>query len=277
MAAHQIPNPDNDPFLSGLNKIHEDISKPLPPPKDALHAVENYEPSPIHYRVDPADSRGPIFILEQQRGEDALVDQFRDQIEAAQKITTEAAEAVAVVNADPDLSDEGKAKRIAQINRDALKKLGQTADTLDKHDGIVREQMIEPLPYVAAYRDADYATPTIDVALVGAFKALDRDARSQAIASMLSGSDQRMADAILRLPAVLTGLSSTVVQNLREAAVNRAHPEEVHRRRSLEKASSAARSAISATVDKLARDGRLSRQEQRDLLGNASRHFPHLY
>ncbi|THD03717.1 hypothetical protein [Rhodanobacter lindaniclasticus] len=216
-------------------------------------------------------------ILEQPRGADALVDQFRDQIEAAQQITTEAAEAVAAVNADPDLSDEGKAKRIAQINRDALKKLGETADTLDKHGGIVREQMIEPLPYVEAYQTGDYATPTIDVQLVQAFKGLDNNARMQAIAAMQSGGDQRMCDAILRMPAILTGLSHTVLANLREAAVNRAHPEEVQRRRSLEQAASAARIMIGRTVDKVARDGRLSRQEQRETLGEAAKHFPHLY
>lgn len=216
-------------------------------------------------------------ILEQPRGADALVDQFRDQIEAAQQITAEAAEAVAAVNADPDLSDEGKAKRIAQINRDALKKLGQTADTLDKHDGIVREQMVEPLPYVEAYQIGDYATPTIDVALIGAFKSLDNNARMQAIAAMQSGGDQRLCDAILRMPAMLTGLSHTVLANLREAAVNRAHPEEVQRRRNLEQAASAARTMIGRTVDKVARDGRLSRQEQRETLGDAAKHFPHLY
>lgn len=184
---------------------------------------------------------------------------------------------MAAVNADPDLSDEGKAKRTSQINREALKKLGEAADTLDKHDGIVREQMLEPLPYVEAYQTGDYATPTIDVALVQAFKGMDTSHRMQAIASMQSGGDQRMCDAILRMPAILTGLSPTVLGNLREAAVNRAHPEEVHRRRGLEQAASAARIMIGRTVDKVARDGRLSRQEQRETLGDAAKHFPHLY
>lgn len=272
MAAHQIPNPDNDPFLAGLNKIHEDISKPLQPPKDALHAVENHEPAPVHYRID-----GQILILEQQRGEDALVDQFRDQIEAAQKITADAAEAVAKVNADTDLSAEGKQKRIAQINRDAMKKLATTAETLDKHDELVRGQMLEPLPFVQEYQTGDFASPVIDVALIQAFKGLDTPARLQAIASMQGGGDQRMCDAILRMPPILTGLSNTVLQNLREAATYRANPEKVERRRSLEKAASAARAMVAATVDKVGRDGRLSRQEQRELLGDAARHFPSLF
>lgn len=232
---------------------------------------------PLYYYANPGDRSETPVILEQPRGVDALIDQFRDQIETAQQITTEAAEAVAKVNADPDLSAEGKTKRINQINRDALKKLGQTADALDKHDGIVREQMVEPLPYVAAYQTGDYATPTIDVALIGAFKALDNNARMRAIAAMQSGADQRMCDAILRLPEVLTGVSGTVLNNLREAAVNRAHPEEVQRRRSLEQAAAAARTMIGRTVDKVARDGRLSRQEQRETLGDAAKHFPHLF
>lgn len=184
---------------------------------------------------------------------------------------------MAKINADPDLSAEGKAKRIAEINRGAVKKLADVADELNDHDSVVREQVTEPLPYVEGYAPQDYATPTIDLALVQAFKAMDQNERSACLARMLGGNDQRMTDAILRMPTVLTGLSSVVLANLRDAAVNRAHPEEVSRRRSLAAASSAARTMIGRTLDHLAAKGRLTRQEQRELLGDAAKHFPHLF
>lgn len=272
MAYTEIPNPTDDPTIAELNRVNEEIARPLKSTKEAKQAALNAEPAPVHYRVD-----GQILILEQQRGEDALVDQFRDQIEAAQKITTDVAEAVAKVNADTDLSAEGKQKRIAEINRAAMKKLATTAETLDRHDELVREQMLEPLPFVQEYQTGDFASPVIDIALIQAFKGLDTSAKMQAIAAMQSGGEQRMCDAILRMPAVLTGLSTTALQNIREAATNRAHPEEVKRRRSLEKAASAARAMVAATVGKVGRDGRLSRQEQRELLGDAARHFPGLF
>jgi hypothetical protein len=54
--------------------------------KDALHEIMNPEPAPLYYRCDPGDRNEEPVILEQQRGGDALVDQFRDHIEAAQAI-----------------------------------------------------------------------------------------------------------------------------------------------------------------------------------------------
>jgi len=157
-----------------------------------------------------------------------------------------------------------------------VKKLATAAEGLDMHDSTVRQQISEPLTYVDSYAPQDYATPQLDIELVRAFRALNRDERTQCLARMLGGNDQRMADAILRMPTILTGLSHTVLANLREAAVNRAHPEEVQRRRRLEKASSAARTMVRRVLDKLATSGRLTRQQQRELLGDAARHFPHL-
>lgn len=246
-------------------------------PNDALNRATNTEPAPLYYRVNPEDTTETPVILEQGRGQDSFVDQYRDSIEATQAVARKAAEEAKKIAADPDLSAEGKAKRVAEVNRAAMKELAQVADDLNAHDGVIREQVAEPLQYVESYQPNDPATPMLDLALVQAFKAMEGHERTNCVARMIDGNDQRMADAILRLPTVLTGLSSTTLGHLRDAAVNRMHPAESAQRRNLAVAASAAREMIDRTQRHLATAGRLSRQEQRELLGDAAQYFPHLF
>lgn len=205
-----------------------------------------------------------------------MIDGYRDKVEAAHATVTAVQAQVAAIHADPDLSDEGKAKRTGKLYRDALALLGPLATDLDKQEGIVRGELLEPVPFVADYAPGDAVSPQYDLALVSMFRSAQGTERDRLLNAALTGHEPRLADALLRAPAILSGLSTITLQNLRDIARSRLHPEKVERRNKLENASHAARTMLERSLRKLATDGQVSLSEQRALLGDAASLFTSL-
>jgi hypothetical protein len=205
-----------------------------------------------------------------------VIDQYRDKVEAAHSTVTAVQAKVAAINADADLSAEGKAKRIGKLYRDALALLGPLAQDLNKQEGIVRSELLEPLPFVESYAAGDTVTPQHDLLLLSMYRSATPDERTRLMTAAISGQEPRLAEALLRAPPILTGMAATTLANMRDMARSRLHPEKVERRAKLEHASHAARTMLDRARNKLATAGQVPLSEQRALLGDAAGLFTDL-
>lgn len=207
------------------------------------------------------------------RGTDGLADQYRDIGEAVVAQFGELESEIAAIDGNADLSEEGKAKRRSKAHQKALQALALTAQEFDRHDRVVREQVSEPLAFVENYQPSDAATPMLDLALVQYFKSLTGSERTNAMAALVGGDSPRLADALLRLPGVLTGVSSSMLGTLRDQARSRMHPAETQRRAGLESSSRSAREILDRARRRIVASGHLDRRQQAALLGDAARLF----
>lgn len=244
------------------------------PPHDALwQAAHPDEGGALYLKLSPRDDAGAAIFGFVPRGTDRLADQYRDIGEAVAAQFGELQSELAAIDADPDTSDTGKAKRRGEAHAKAMKALALTAQEFDRHDRVVREQCSEVLPFVQDYQPGDAATAMIDLALAQQYKGLTGTDRTNAMAALLSGGAPRLADALLRLPGVLTGIPSTTLGTLRDQARARMHPAETQRRAGLESSSAAARQALEQAHRRIAASGHLDRRQQAALLNDAARLF----
>lgn len=74
---------------------------------------------------------------------------------------------------------------------------------------------------------ADAAAAVVDLAIGDYLRGLQGDARERFLAGLVSGAEPRAVEAVLRLPTFLTGLSPELLAAVRNAAIERAEPQEV--------------------------------------------------
>lgn len=244
------------------------------PPRDALWQVAHPdEGGDLYLKLHPQDDGGQAITGFIPRGTDRLADQYRDVAEAVVGQFGELRSELDAINSNPDLSEAGKAKKRDAAHAKAMQALALTAQEFDRHDRVVREQVNEPLPFVEGYQPGDVATVMIDLALAQHYKGLTGSERTNAAAALLSGGSPRLADALLRVPEVLTGVPSTTLGELRETARARMHPAETQRRAGLEASSRAARETLAKAHRRIVDSGHMDRRQQAALLGEAARLF----
>lgn len=124
------------------------------------------------------------------------------------------------IQADARRSELAKKDDIKEAARFRLKQIAQAQHELNKRKAQAKEEMMQFLS-VPAYRDGDASTVQIDLALAQLVRNMNP---SEKTALALSGRDDRMVEACLRLPAALTGLSESLKQKMQTEAGKRKDP-----------------------------------------------------
>ncbi len=127
------------------------------------------------------------------------------------------------VRANARLSDAARADDEKDAARKALAELGDQQRALNRE----LERLDTERLKLASVAPADAAQAVIDVALAQHFRGLTGHERDQLAASMVSGAEPRMVDAVLRLPAVLFGITPELRAVIESNAIEARAPEAV--------------------------------------------------
>lgn len=145
-------------------------------------------------------------------------------------ITKGAAREVEAVNlrlgriiSDTRLSAEAKRDDRKEAGLDSLKTLAKSAKRLEELRAQHQERA-NRLAAIAPYRDGDAATPLIDMEIARKLDAM-KDGAARVV-MLVTGEQPRLTDAVLRLPAFLSGLSDAEHRRIAAAAIERANPEQ---------------------------------------------------
>lgn len=143
---------------------------------------------------------------------------------------------------DDRLSAEAKRDDSKQAGLDSLANLAKSAATLEKLR-VLHHERANGLAAVAPYRDGDAATPLIDMEI--ARRLADMKDETARVIMLITGEQPRLTEAVLRLPAFLSGLSDAEHGRIAAAAIERSNPAES---RAIAEAASNLRSANGAVV-----------------------------
>lgn len=130
------------------------------------------------------------------------------------------------LRANPRLSEPAKLADSKEAALRALNELGQVQRKLSGATEALQAERAK-LAAVKPY-DGDAAAAILDVAIGQHLRNLSGPEREKATASLLGGADQRMVEAVLRLPTVLHGLAHETLEAISARAIQREHPEAVH-------------------------------------------------
>ena len=119
-----------------------------------------------------------------------------------------------------DARRSAKKDDIREAARFRLKQIAQAQHELNKRKAQAKEEMMQFLS-VPAYRDGDASTVQIDLALAQLVRSMSISERT---ALALSGNDDRLIEACLRLPTALTGLTENLKQKMIAEAGQRKDP-----------------------------------------------------
>ena len=161
------------------------------------------------------------------------------------------------------LSDEAKRDDSKEVAMKALTTLGAQQRKLNEFEAGVDNERLK----LAQIPDADAAQAVVDVALADYFRALSGENRMGMIAELAAGSQARMVDAVLRLPAVLFGLTDEVRSVIEANAIARRAPDEVRILADKAQAVRMTQQVISKCVKIVTQSSMLDMQEQITSLG----------
>ncbi|MGY3038531.1 hypothetical protein ACVWWQ_000118 [Rhodanobacter sp. TND4EL1] len=153
---------------------------------------------------------------------------------------------------DPRLSNEAKhedRQKLATQQLGALDVAGTILNGL-KDDAQERRQTLSA---VAPYPAGDYSTVAIDLALAAHLRSMSDEARGRAVAS-----DPRAIDAIVRLPASLTGLTDQQKSRISTQAIVSKNPLEAQQLSDMDQALGYATEAAAIARDIIATDAGLA-------------------
>ncbi|WP_312920128.1 hypothetical protein [Stutzerimonas nitrititolerans] len=127
------------------------------------------------------------------------------------------------IKGDVRLSDQAKREDSRGAGLDSLKNLAKSAIRLEALRTQHKERA-NRLAAVTPYRDGDAATALIDMEIARKLASMP-NATARAI-MLVNGEQPRLTEAVLRLPAFLSGLSDAEYGRIASAAIERAHPEQ---------------------------------------------------
>lgn len=158
-----------------------------------------------------------------------------------------------VIN-DADLSESGKRTRLENLAKGCLAAIGALQKSLNQSGETIAAQgreLAAVKPYGAGSEAA--ATAIVDAEIARALRELPENEREKIARGLLSGEQQRVVDAVLRLPPLVSGLSENVAGMIRAAAIRREHPELVAKTEQLGEALAGAqivvRKSAAAVID----------------------------
>jgi hypothetical protein len=186
-------------------------------------------------------AEGGMIAWPVEAGDDAALAQFRDYARQLAAISREADSEANRIAVDPHLSHEGKEAALRASAETALQRAALIGEKIEKFSGNVQREISAPLP---ATRDYDAARPwevTFDLELVRMVRDMPAAERGALLTGLRNGSggSHRMADALLRVPMELSGLSAVQHAELTRAAQQRLSPDKYQRREAITTAQAA--------------------------------------
>lgn len=148
------------------------------------------------------------------------------------------------VTGDANLSDHGKSSKLTEHAKASLRGIGKAQQLLND---AVAEIKAERAKLTAAERKTGtdgLAQTILDLEYARLVREMPQAQRDQIARQLLAGEHPQIVEAVLRLPAMATGLTENMVSMIEKAAINRTHPEAVMRHEQLEAAIQTAQSVI---------------------------------
>lgn len=127
-----------------------------------------------------------------------------------------------MIASNPRLSDLAKKEDSAKTSAQALPKLAGMRRQLQIESDKLNARAAS-LKAVTPYRDGDHSTVAIDLALAQQLQSMKPSQRASALSQV---GDLRLRDAVLRLPAALTGVPVEKYAELERQAIEQNHPQE---------------------------------------------------
>lgn len=127
-----------------------------------------------------------------------------------------------MIASNPRLSDLAKKEDSAKTSAQALPKLAGMRRQLQIESDRLNARAAS-LKAVTPYRDGDHSTVAIDLALAQRLQSMTPSQRAAALSQV---GDLRLRDAVLRLPADLTGVPVEKYAELERQAIEQNHPQE---------------------------------------------------
>jgi hypothetical protein len=151
------------------------------------------------------------------------------------------------------LSDTAKRQDMQKAAREQLKALSVVGSLL-RNEAETASERRQALSAVQPYKSGDHATVAIDIALAAHLRSLDDAGRAKAIQG-----DPRAAEAVMRLPATLTGLTEGQLGRITTEAIARNHPTEASELGTLSDATVQAQEAITTAARLIGEDAGFER------------------
>lgn len=152
------------------------------------------------------------------------------------------------IRTDERRSDVAKTDDVRAAAQHALRELGKRHQAIEGHAaaiGAERAKVAAVPPYAG-----DAAEALVDLELARMLREMGADARLKALAGLVGGAgDDRMVNAILRLPRQLTGVSDEAWRVILSRTIERRHPEAVREFLQLEAAEGTARMVLRRAVE----------------------------
>lgn len=167
-------------------------------------------------------------------------------------------QAAQIIRGDVRRSALAQADDMRQDAAGRLKEVGALQVALARERAAL-DARAAALSAVAPYRDGDFATVQIDLALASHIAAMEPANRT---ASLLMGSDQRLVDAVLRLPSHLSRISAELHSKIEAEAIARQHPGEASAIESLREAHASVQHVLRSAWTVLASASGASLDEQ---------------
>lgn len=172
------------------------------------------------------------------------------------------------INGDPELSDNGKKSRLENLAKERIGQIGKMQKRLNQAAEDIAaagRNLAAVKPYGNGPEGA--TTAVLDAEIARALRELPTDERDKIAKGLMSGQDQRVIDAVLRLPGFVTGVSENMRGLIEAAAIRREHPEAVMKQEALTEAAQGAQTVIRGAAGLLLEHSGLDLQAQMRALG----------
>lgn len=150
---------------------------------------------------------------------------------------------------DEHLSVFGKAEKVRESAKSALRDFGAAQKRLTSalaKIAATRQQLAAVRPIPAGVEGV--AERLLDIELARALREMPANDRQDVARRLLSGEEQRVIEAVLRVPAIVSGLSENMRGLIEHAAIQREHPEQVMRAEAMKEAASMAQRIVTKSA-----------------------------
>lgn len=167
------------------------------------------------------------------------------------------------LDGDEHLSTLGRSERLREKAKASLREFGAAQRRLNAALAEVsdRRQRLAAVPPVPAGVDG-LAERLLDIELARALREMPADDRQEFAGGMLSGSHQRVIESVLRLPAIVSGLTENMHTLIENAAIRREHPDALMKAEALTEAASMAQHVLSKSASLMLEGAGLDLAEQ---------------
>ncbi|TLP74745.1 hypothetical protein FEA48_11055 [Pseudomonas nitroreducens] len=171
------------------------------------------------------------------------------------------------IHGDIRRSEVAKREDGQKSAKERLYFLGQLQRKLDGARAAIQERA-SLMSAVQPYRDGDFTTVQIDLALASQLREMPPERRTSIL---FLGTDKRYVDAALRLPRELTGVSAEWYAKVQREAMVRANPREAQEIEELLLAAEDAQDTVRTAFSIIAGDGGIPLDDRVDAAGDSAK------